>query len=285
MEFYDFDILRNIDVNSLLELLYHASEFETKEYHHTRKYILPSGTKIAVTDNKWIDNASGKGSYGAIDLVMYLNSIPIMEAANILNNFNKNSLFGNCHKPISTSTNNNNIPKSCSSTWPIVKSYLINIRKIPEQLIILLYQNSLVWSDTRSNCVFPRDHDSGVYLRGTNDNNPFKQTIGSNGFPYIIPGDDVKIITEAPIDGISLKFYFPSATIISTGGRIGFDKITPYLSNASLILLAQDNDVSGDEQANRIKNSTTLNTIRLKPLYGLKDWNDVLIYDNNKNSM
>jgi hypothetical protein len=276
--YYDFKKLKEINLHLILTQLLYALEIGTNERYNTRKYQLPNGHKIAVTDLKWIDNTSNIGGKGALDLVMLVKSVTLKEAAEILSSF---SASGQCY----SSTLNRQfvgeilIPEPCHEYWPHVRNYLCVKRRLPKFLVDKLYDYSLIWSDCRKNCVFPRDLKTGAYLRGTSET-PFKMTIGRNGRPYVIPGfDEIICITEAPIDAITLKYYMPSATILATGGRLGFDKIEPYLSKAKKIFLAQDNDKAGDDQANQMARLIHIETERKRPLYDLKDWNAVLIHE------
>jgi 5S rRNA maturation endonuclease (ribonuclease M5) len=280
MPFYNFKELRTIDLVTVLSFLYNAVEFETKPNYATRKYRLNNGKKIAITGLKWIEVATGEGGVGALDLVMYLSSNSLIEAAELLDKLSKQSNNSCSQVNIVNNTDLFKVPDPCFDTWISVKSYLVIERKLPDLLVDELYNRKLIWSDSRNNCVFPRDFNSGAYLRGTNATIPFKSTIGRNGMPYHIPGKDQLIITEAPIDAISLKYYYPGSRIIATGGRIGMDKIVKYLHNTNEVLLAQDNDEAGDQQAAKIGNYLKLSYKRLKPIYNLKDWNDVLIYDS-----
>jgi hypothetical protein len=277
MKYFDFNKLREISLCFVLIVLYKAIEVETNHLHVTRKFNLISGHKIAVTDHKWIDNTTHFGGYGALDLVIYLSSVSLNDAAQYLESIDGLSIDNEKFK--CTDFKSTNIPAHSKGTWSFVKTYLTDVRKIPESLINIMHAKSLIWSDKNRNCVFPRDLNSGAYLRGTLPGIPFKLTIGRNGRPYVIPGDDLIIITEAPIDAISLKYYYPTATVLATGGRIGFDKIEPYLTNASKVLFAQDNDPAGEEQARNFNKVIKIESERLLPKYNLKDWNDVLKFD------
>jgi hypothetical protein len=273
---YNWDKLRNTDLNSVLTDLCHATEKGSRPGNNSRQFVTPQNHKIGVTGALWIDNSTQKGGHGAIDLLMYVKSINNREAAKLLNNFNP-PLLNNI-------VNDNNqivdytIPDPCELTWSHVKHYLSIERKIPTMIIDDLHNKSLIWSDKNKNCVFPRNHNSGAFLRGTLVYKPFKLTIGKDGEPYIIPGNNLFIITEAPIDALSLKYYYYNATIISTGGRIGNHKILPYIANASEVYLAHDNDQSGNEQANNLYKMITCKVNRVIPPYNLKDWNEVLQY-------
>jgi hypothetical protein len=212
---------------------------------------------------------------------MHVNSVSLYEAAESLEKLS--NIVSNSDNLTNNFYNSQTIlPVPCSETWNSVKYYLTYIRKIPENIINQLHNDSLLWSDKNKNCVFPRDLGTGAYLRGTLSGFSFKRTLGINGRPYVIPGENMKIITEAPIDAISLRYYYPKATIIATGGRIGFDKILPYLENNDIILLAHDNDKAGDSQAAAMKKNFN-HAERLRPFYNFKDWNEVLQFEITNN--
>jgi hypothetical protein len=274
MPYYNFKKMRDINLSLVLESLYQATEAQTNYLHNTRKYLLSSGHHIAVTGLKWIDNKTHAGGFGALDLVMYISSVSLLDAAKSLETLSYSSINNDTFSY--AESDHCSIPQPHEPTWRFVRNYLTENRKIPADLVDFLYTSSLVWSDRNRNCVFPRDFNSGAYLRGTLSGIPFKQTIGRNGFPYVIPGDDLIIITEAPIDAISLRYYHPNATVLATGGRIGFNKINPYLAKACKVLLAQDNDKAGEEQAIIFQKAIKVKTERLLPMWNLKDWNETL---------
>lgn len=276
MEKINYKKLREIDLNIIMKYVFNAIEVGTKDYYNTRQYLTKTDNKIAVTGLKWIDNTTNIGGIGALDLVIYLNNMALSEASDLLNNISDIKQF---NTDIIISNYKTEVPKPCESTWNYVKFYLTKTRQIPEFIINNLYKKGLIWSDKRKNCVFPRDLNSGAYIRGIQPTKKFKMSLGINGRPFVIPGNDIIIITEAPIDAISLKFYNPKAKILATGGRLGFDKIKSYIINSNKVLLAQDNDKSGDEQARILDNKINIKTERLRPLYNLKDWNEVLQHD------
>ena len=57
----------------MLTQLYGAREAsDSKASYKSRKFELPDGTKIGVTDDLWHDNTNNVGKKGAINLVMHL---------------------------------------------------------------------------------------------------------------------------------------------------------------------------------------------------------------------
>jgi hypothetical protein len=277
MTYYNFKTLRSLDLNFVIQTLLKGEEKDTKETYQTRKYIVAPDHKIAVTGLKWFDNTRSIGGFGAIDLVMHVMSTTLLDSAELLSNLKGNANIQNIEKI--NKIDSYKIPNKCERTWPRVKNYLKNIRYIPENIIDKLYNDSLVWSDENNNCVFPRDLNSGAFLRGTNQRIQYKRTIGIEGRPYVIPGGNLIIITEGPIDAISLKYYFNTATMLATGGLLGFNKIKPYLHNAKKVLLAHDNDDSGDLQAKNLLSKINGKGERLRPLNNFKDWNEVLKHE------
>jgi hypothetical protein len=134
---YNYKQLREIDLNIIVAQIFNATEIETKEYYNTRKYLIYPDTKIAITGSKWIDNITKIGGYGALDLLIYINKISILEAAKLLDNLNLTNITS-----ISVIDYKITIPEPCIDTWDIVKLYLTNIRKIPEHIINNLHQKN-----------------------------------------------------------------------------------------------------------------------------------------------
>lgn len=70
---HEADQLRGLDLPEVLIKLYGARETQdSKPSYKTRKFELSDGSKVAATGELWIDNSSGKGGKGAINLVMHL---------------------------------------------------------------------------------------------------------------------------------------------------------------------------------------------------------------------
>ncbi|MDR1577022.1 MAG: toprim domain-containing protein [Deltaproteobacteria bacterium] len=139
------------------------------------------------------------------------------------------------------------IPEPCELTWDHIKNYLSFEKKIPVTIIDDLHNKSHIWSDKNLNCVFPCYYNSGAFLRGTLVSKPLKLTIGKDGEPYKISGDNIVIITEDPIDALSLKYYYNNATIISTRGKNENHKLLSYIADASEVYLTHDNNQNGNE--------------------------------------
>lgn len=133
------------------------------------------------------------------------------------------------------------MPEPCRRTWPDVRGYLVNKMKLPAAFVDQANEHGLIFSDQRSNCIFPRDKASGVFKIGTGDK-AFKQSLGKDGEPFIIPGTDNKVVvTDSPLEALSLKVMHPDSAILATGGFMLADKLKPYLDKKDISLaLVQD---------------------------------------------
>jgi len=285
----DIQKTKELPLSEVLTKCYGAHEAkDSKPNYRSRKFELPDGTKVAVTGGLWIDNTEGKGGKGAIDLVMHLSGhkqgqlkeavrelsdafgvdSAKQELTSRLREFAPKQAAQFTEQAVNTPQT---LPEPCPTTWPRARQYLVQKRKLPESIVDTAYKNGLVYSDKRSNCVFPCDKESGAFIRGTGDQS-FKKTVGQGHQPYALPGKDNSIIvTESAIDALTLKTIHPQSTVIATGGNMALERIKPYLEGKN-IYLAQDNDKGGDAQASKIQEAYP-QAQRLTPPHG-KDWNE-----------
>ena len=285
------DQLRGLDLPEVLTELYGARETQdSKPTYKTRKFELADGGKLAVTGDLWIDNLTGKGGKGAINMVMHLSGYgqsgykqAIRELAEV---FGPGGAQKAVTRHISDSLPHQakviteqaikeplQLPPPCPETWHRVRGYLTGERKLPERLVDAAHARGLVYSDRRGNCVFPCDKESGAFIRGTGTQ-PFKRTMGQGHLPYSLRGTDNKVIvTESAIDALTLKTMHPTSVIIATGGNMPLERLKPYLAGKE-IYLAHDKDKGGEIQAARIREQYP-DAQRLTPPQG-KDWNAYL---------
>lgn len=285
------DQLRGLDLPKVLNKLYGAREaHDSKPTYKTRKFELPDGGKLATTGDLWIDNLTGKGGKGAINLVMHLSGYDqngykqaVRELAETFGiNGAKRAVTRHISDTIPQQAEHIaaqavkepvQLPQPCPETWRRVRGYLTRERKLPERLVDAAHAKGLVYSDRRGNCVFPCDKKSGAYIRGTGQQ-PFKRTMGQGHLPYSLKGADNKIIvTESAIDALTLKTMHPASAVIATGGNMPLERLQPYLAGKD-VYLAHDKDKAGEAQAARIKEQHP-QAQRLAPPQG-KDWNAYL---------
>lgn len=301
--------LRQTNLADVLMHMYGATEAAgSRPVYASRKFELPGrGSSIAITSDKWIDNLSGEGGRGAINLVMYLENFGqerFKDAVRLLG-----EIFGTGRLAVDVVSHAAAgaaplvdelmqkpppLPEPQENTWSRAKRYLIDVRKIPDQLVYWAHKRGIIYSDERANLVFVRDDKNGCFKRGSYDPTTknadgtrkaaFKQTLGKDGKPFLLHGTDGDLyITEGPIDALSLKSMFPDSTVMATGGNFRIEALTPYLDKANCILLAQNNDSAGREQVARLESSYTprrgVDMLRRSPtMYktDAKDFNEAL---------
>ena len=210
-------------------------------------------------------------------------------------------------------------PVPAQDKWPKVKQYLTRTRKLPSGLVDRLHEIGLIYADQNQNAVFIRrslaggsgisnpavrcpllsadeEKITGATLRGTaGEDNKFKGLAkGSKrreGWFYLTQGeqsgDPVKrvVLVESPIDAISLAVLERTDSVktlyLSTdgAGQIPIE----YLQSVKDVVIAFDNDTSGNLMAQRVK-SQLANVVRKTPK--AIDWNQELVntFDwSNKN--
>ena len=284
--------VRNIDPCDVLQRMYGGRETpDSKPHYKSRKFELPDGVVLGVTERLWVDNSTGKGGKGAINLVMYLSGYEQKDlklaVRDLIEVFGEWDTTGDLTAALIADSPRKaaklvkevqeepfRMPEPFPETWQRVRDYLCEERKLPPEVVDQAHDQGLVYSDNRANCVFARDQGTGVFKRGSGEM-PFKQTLGREGLPFVLPGTNGKVyVTEAPIDALTLKSKAPKSTILATGGHMPIERLVPYLEGKE-IFLAQDNDRPGKELARRLKERFP-EAKRIVPKEG-KDWNEQLL--------
>jgi hypothetical protein len=265
------DRLRGTDLAEVLQRLYGAQEAaDSRPGYRTRKFEIEGcPSTIAITGELWMDNATGKGGKGAINLVMHLEGYGqdgYQKAVRLLaDQFGAEQAGKDIGRrsalesgtAIQTIQQQQPIPLPTPqpATWPRARAYLVNKRRIPAELVDQLHEQGLIYSDERANLVFKQDDDTGCFKRGSYDPEngpPFKQTLGRGGKPFVLAGQRALYVTEGPIDALALKALYPESTVIATGGNCPLERLQPYFQNVTeCIYLAHDNDAAGNRQAER----------------------------------
>ncbi len=206
--------------------------------------------------------------------------------------------------------------RQSTAAWPLITEYLADIRQIPAGLIrTVLHQDPPAilagWGPKYGHyLLFPCwDHSqplkdsqpTGALLRWRHPGEePPPEWFGGNPRP-MAPGSHKRdgwwqigasdaptlIITEAPIDGLSVAALLPTVNdlhsdlppnvaIMALGGEAGFDP--RQLQGHTRILCATDNDPAGERFAAAIRAATRKGQTveRIRPPAGTKDWNQVL---------
>lgn len=290
-----------------------------KEGHHYYSLAEHDSFKIHATENKWYWNSRGRGGVGAItllrdeelfnrsfrDAVIELNT----EAAQRLQgDFSKNALNQEPREPYQFPSD------TMVSNTDKVKAYLVEERKINENLVNTLISKGLIRQDQRNNVVYPWAKDGeivGHNLEGTykaEDKNRFKQvsSLGDNseGFSFQTGQGEVKnhFYFESEVDAmsyVSLNGLTDHSKYIAMRGVNNEERLIKELvdhvkkyDRTPNIVYAVDNDKAGKHFLERevinarrteFKGDTVNYFVATPPKSdGIKDWNDLLKARNGK---
>ena len=261
---------------------------------------LHSDHQINITLGKFYDWKELKGGGGAIDLVMHVNQCNFKQSLAWLND-----RFGESATLTAVTYQTRQIiqsepplpfiaPTQDSSQWQRVRSYLKSERRLPSAVVDNLYQQGLIYADSKQNLVSIRrdlsgQNITGASLRGTaGTDNSFKGLArGSkrkDGWFYFTQGgqfvDPIQraVLLESPIDAMSFAVLDRTKSLktlyLSTDGAgtvpLEFLRTLPALS----VIVALDNDQAGEEMAQRIIEQLPNQPVRFRPL--ATDWNSEL---------
>ncbi len=253
---------------------------------------------INITGSKFYDWKQMKGGGGAIDLVMHINECDYKQSVAWLNerlgeSATIEAVTYKTREIIRTEPVQEFIPPVPEqSLWHYVKQYLTRTRKLPSGLVDRLHEIGLIYADKNQNAVFIRrsldeDKITGATLRGTaGSDNKFKGLAkGSKrkeGWFYLTQGeqssDPVRrvVLVESPIDAMSLAVLERTDSVktlyLSTDGAGQIP--TEYLKEVKDVVIAYDNDTSGNLMAQRVK-AQLPNAVSKTP--SSIDWNQDLV--------
>lgn len=282
----DADRLRALPVDQVLRRMYGAElERGSKDAHRSRKYLLADGRKVAVTPGSsgadvWVEQGE-KGQRGAINLVMYLDSVDYKGAIRMLaEHFDPHALASEHARTLvaraareveSIKSEPVPAPAPAPAQWPRVRKWLEEVRGVPRRLIDHLHDLGLLYADARANATFRRTN-GGALQRGTGEIKFHRAIGGAECGPFIIPGTSKKVVlVEAPLDAVAVKAMDSTATVIATGGdMLRPDMLGPWIPEGAEVMAGHDADTRGEQLANAAK--MHLQAQRFKP--SLKDWSE-----------
>jgi len=178
-----------------------------------------------------------------------------------------------------------------ASKLATVRRYLHDERMIPMTMVDRMISTGDIWGNKWGSCVFAHRTLSGEIqgctVRATVGD--FKQTLGQKRTAWFSTGALLSqakriVVTEAPIDVLSFETLGLSAegdAILSTAGRADTEQLVAL---GRPLLLAQDADDAGEQQAQAFASAALLSglsAVRRKPTRG-KDWNEVITHERDK---
>lgn len=271
------DEVRNIELHTLLQHFGSTKDLQDKAKWHTSQGV------ISVNGAKFMNWTRGTGGGGAIDLVIHLQGVGFKDAVLWLcENFS--SSLAQRSSPIKSQAVKKilELPEKDNKKLPQIAQYLINRRRLPEELIKNLIKSEKLYADIRGNAVFlllgKKKGVVGAELRGTCNTQWRGMAPGSRkdlGCFYIVGKNARKmVLCESAIDAASCAVLYPEYTAISTSGAISDPAwLQNFITNGCEIYCGFDADEAGDNMANKmIKRYPSIK--RLRP--PKHDWNEVL---------
>ena len=289
------------------------------QYYHTalgKLQITTSTVGAPQLWHFWSGAFAGTGGRGAIDFVIHVGlARDLSEACTVLAPFVR-AVVEASPAPTPRSTERSGPPAfrpvprmfDAAANWQVVRTYLVNQRRLPEPLIhALAHQSHPVvyagWGQKFGHyLVFPMRHPeapatlTGAILRWRDTGDPptawFDGKKAAKAFasrddqgwwqvgPYAAP---TLVVTESPIDALSLWAALSDADrqvtrIVATGGT---SRLTApdIFAGVQRVFTAQDADAAGETQARHTLEDVaaaglTVPVARLQPPTGAKDWND-----------
>lgn len=263
---------------------------------------------INVTGQKWFDHEAGKGSYGAIDLVIHLCGVDLAGAVSWLRR--------TCHSlPQREPTHATELRSSVTSPavetsnsqftlafaepdqvqWDVARRYLTMVRQVSADLIDVLHASGDIMAKPGGIIFLHRTFEgeiAGSSIRASWHCSKFRQTLGSKQrawfttegqrFPWDEPDRPV-VVVESGIEALSYATMHQDGSVcISVSGNHVPDALIQKLGRQPReIILALNNDTPGQrgtllaiEKLEAL--GTELKAHVTTQVPRLKDWNDEL---------
>lgn len=285
------DQVRDVDLVEVLKKLGATESASSKEGHKSREFIL-DGQKIGITGELFVMQGSREGGRGAVNLMMKLESSSFKDSVQRLA-----EMFGEdqavtalaAHRVETAKVDLKSIlqepptlPARDESKTAQVRSYLVDVRGIPEYWADHFLSGGAVYADKNGNAVIPRAQ-GGAFIRGTvgGRSNKFKRTLGAASLGGLdLPGTDGKlIICEGAFDALALRTMHPESRIIATGGNLidlNGAEIAAAVAAATEVKAAFDNDLQGRQFAADLKKIYGRKVVEMLPPDENMDWSEKL---------
>lgn len=283
---YDLNKFKSVDCINIIKLLNIGYKIEGSTFR-----IKNNNYNIVINNNLFIDNKTGKGGKGILDLYLYITKKDISNFIDLIKK-KKTNIFisfptSNINiekKPITNKKlkNKNSLVIENIQNINIVKKYLIEKRKINQNLINKLINKQLISCDINNNCIFYNKDKSYAHLRGTTDKRYFCSVGESNFIQYKTENNPLYLF-ESPIDMLSyMSLNNDKGDMVSLSGEMMINKVSNLINKyIKDIYLCFDNDEKGDEFCLRIKELLVNYKVNFKRLKSInKDWNEDLLKTN-----
>ena len=262
---------------------------------------------IVITGSRWYDNKAQAGGGGAIDLQMHLTGADFPTACKALAERMPYALSSSqgiafMHESIRPEVKRQSFEELAAkyalrndSNWRAARSYLVEGRKIPAELVDGLHQSGVIYAnDHRPNPSLVFLHKNiqgevkGATLRDTRHDSKFRPTLGNKLTAWFSVGDIEKaqtvVAVESPIDALSyfsLREGYPGdfAVVSCSGASVPQELLHHIYDQRQLLVVALDNDMAGERGWLKVWDETAeWPGFKISPDCPRgKDWNEDLI--------
>jgi len=233
--------------------------------------------RVTLNGFAWFDHESGRGSGGAIDLIMHVLGIGFNQALEFAGAAG-DRLPERKPEPVKSYLSP---PMRVNSNIPAIVDYL-KTRALEPVIIEWLINNQMLYADKYSNCVFMYGA-AACELRGTGAVQ-WRSSRGQFTRGFIIPAANCAgvAVLESAIDAISYRQLHKNHFAVSIGGNSNDAIMQSVIELAKTkqvpIIAAFDNDKGGEIPTERLKALAIVNNVEfgLNRPTNFKDWNDQL---------
>lgn len=282
------EALRQIPCVEVLEKL----GFEVKSEGTTSRLKNDNLNLVINHENKFTENKSGVGGFGAISLLTQVFKYSFRESISFLSTHFSSEKIAKViavdkvqsEKMIqqAVKTAALKIPESKPVNLNKVIDYLINRRKLSKTLIDDLIKQNRLFADSKNNCIFPNKENTTAFIRGTYQPIPpkptFKAVAGKADFiKFDFGNNKEKYIFESVIDALSYRTLNPTkdGEYIVTNGAMMINRVHEAIAtDTTKVNLCFDKDPTGKSFCDTVLKQLVCKVEILQPTS--KDFNEDL---------
>ena len=240
--------------------------------------------------NKFYDNQSSAGGFGAISLLVDILKYSFKDAISYLANGygadrTTDTILSSkviSKAVIETSVDNivSEMPKPVSKNIGKITDYLINKRKISKTLIDELLSKDMLFADRNNNCVFTNKDKTFGFQRGITDKK-FVSCKGKMDFIKYDFGNPKEVyLFESAIDALSFRTMNPEkdGSYVVLNGSALINRTHEITDKADKVFLCFDNDEQGTKFCDKLSSVLVSPFEIIKPVS--KDFNEDLANGN-----
>lgn len=279
--------LRSINCDEVMSSL----GIQGKAEGNSTRYKTDAMNLVITDGERFVENKSGIGGGGAIDLLTKVFNFKFKEAVTFLaERFGTEPAVKNASvyksqvqtllkEKVEEEVKKLPIPDPKKQNLDSVKDYLTKERMIDSRIVEDLISQNLLYADKNRNCVFLNSKNTYAFLRGTYKEKRFVGTRGNQDFiEYKVGTSKDVYLFESCIEALSFQTMYPNleGRYIVTNGSAMINKVKELdIDKNTLVYCCFNNDEQGQKFCAKITKDLSSNTVEsLTPV--TKDWNEDL---------